>query len=296
MAIDPLKPNLNRGKQIKTEKEFLNRGIKLYDIDMAINDHMVETIIPTIEVMGEPIKVPVLYANAERWKSIKKDGYLRDPRGQLQIPLIVFKRNSIEPWSGMENPMNRSLSYPTVSTYSKKHKYDLFSKMTGVQKPQVQYNITIPDYISLTYEVVMWTDFTEHMNVLVESFQYGADTYWGDKYGFKFKTKIDSFDTTSEISDGSTRIIKTTFTINVNAYLLPEKFNNQPTTNKSFTIKKVVWNSDSDKVNPVNLPTPKISKRSEGKTGFDYVSAYYKLLDDKLYDGGGADTWPDATP
>jgi hypothetical protein len=292
MATDPLKPNLNRGRQIKTEKEFLNRGIKLYDIDMAINDHMVETVVPTIEVMGEPTKVPVLYGNAERWASIQRDGYLRDKRGQIQIPLIVFKRNGVEPWPGMEIAVNRSLSYPAVSKYSKKHKYDLFSKMTGAQKPLEQYNITIPDYIALTYEVIVWTDFTEHMNKIVEAFQYASDVYWGDKYGFKFKTKIDSYDTTSETAEGSSRLVKTTFTINVNAYLLPEKFNNEPTTNKAFTIKKVVWNPDSDKVNPVNLPTPSTNRSTTGRTGFDYVSAYYKILDDNKYDGGGADTWP----
>lgn len=253
MATDPLKPNFNRGNQIKTEKEFINRGIKLYDIDTAINDHMVETVVPTLEIMSEPFKVPVLYGNAERWKSIQRDGYLRDPRGQIQIPLIVFKRNGVEQWSGMEIPINRQLSYPTVGKYSAKHKYDLFSKMNGIEKPLVQYNVTIPDYVSLTYEVVMWTDFTEHMNTLVEAFQFAQDVYWGDKYGFKFKTKIDSFDTTSETAEGASRIVKTTFTLNVNAYLLPEKFDNQPTTKKAFTIKKVVWNTDTDIVNPDNL-------------------------------------------
>jgi hypothetical protein len=29
----------------------------------------------------------------------------------------------------------------------------------------------------------------------------------------------------------------------VNAYLLPEEFDNQPTTNKAFTVKKVIWNT-----------------------------------------------------
>jgi hypothetical protein len=291
MTTDPLKPNLNRGNQIKTEKEFLNRGIKLYDIDMAINDHMIETIVPTIEIMGEPTKVPVLYANAERWASIQRDGYLRDPKGQIQIPLIVFKRNGVEPWGGMENPMNRKLSYPAVSKYSPKHKYDLFSKMTGVKKPLEQYNITIPDYIELTYEVIIWTDFTEHMNTLVEAFQYGTDTYWGDKYGFKFKTKIDSFDTTSETAEGSARVVKTTFTINVNAYLLPEKFNNQPTTQKAFTVKKVVWDmkvgdTSTDKMTIGN--TKKII--TSGNQSVDYVTQYYRSIEDPLIDGGGAST------
>jgi hypothetical protein len=253
MATDPLKKNLNRGNQIKTDSQFQKIGINLYDIDMAINDHMAETIVPTIEVLGEPMRVPVLYGNAERWKSIQKDGYLRDPRGQLQVPLVVFKRNSIGPWDGMENPINRQVSYPAVQQFSKKHKYDLFSKMTGFVKPVEQYNVTIPDYVVLTYEVMVWTDFTEHMNKIVEAFQFATDVYWGDKYGFKFRTKIDSFDTTAETAEGSQRLVRTTFSLNVNAYLLPEKFDNQPTTQKAFTIKKVVWNTDADKIDPSKL-------------------------------------------
>lgn len=291
MATDPLKKGLNRALEIKTDSEYIKRGIKLYDIDMAINDHMIDTVVPTLEIMGEQIKVPVLYANAERWKSIKKDGFLRDPRGQIQVPLIVFKRNSVEPWPGMEHPMNRSLTYPAVRKYSPKHKYDLFSKMTGMTKPMEQYNVVIPDYITLTYEVIVWTDFTEHMNTILEAFRYAADTYWGDKYGFKFKTQIDSYDITSEVSEGSQRLVKSTFTINVNAYLLPEKFDNKPTTNKAFTVKKVIWNTNVVDKNPNTLTTADQKKiLNQGRTGFDYVSAYYNILNDNTYDGGNAST------
>ena len=43
--------------------------------------------------------------------------------------------------------------------------------------------------LSISYEVIIWTDFTEHMNKIVEAFQYATDEYWGDKSGFKFRTK-----------------------------------------------------------------------------------------------------------
>ena len=43
--------------------------------------------------------------------------------------------------------MNRHLSYPTVTKYSKKHKYDRFSAMTGTQRPVEQYDIVMPDYV-----------------------------------------------------------------------------------------------------------------------------------------------------
>lgn len=245
MSTDPLKKPLNRVEQLKTESKN-HKGVKLYDVDMAIAEHMIDVVVPTVEAMGEKIKVPVIYGNPERWKAVQKDGYLRDKAGQIQIPLVMFKRNSIARDDSMPSTMNRNVFYPVVTKYSKKHKYDLFSQMTGARKPVEQYNITMPDYVTVSYEVMIWTDFTEHMNKIVEAFQYATDEYWGDKNGFKFKVKIDSFDNTTEVGEGSQRIVRTSFTMAVNAYLLPEKFDNESTTKKSISPKKVVWGVEHD--------------------------------------------------
>lgn len=290
MATDPLKKDLNRALEIKTDSQYQHIGVKLEDIDRAIMEYIDDIVLPQLDVMGEPIKVPLIYGNAERWKSIQKDGYLRDQDGMIQIPLTVLKRNSVETNESLINPVNRQVSYPAVSQFSPKHKYDLFSKMTGFTRPKEQYNITIPDYIILNYEVVVWTDFTEHMNKILEAFQFAKDTYWGDKFGFKFLTTVSSFDTTGEIAEGSQRIVKTTFTLTVNAYLLPEKFNNKPTTQKAFTIKKVIWdlNLDTDEA----IETSQFVTKTPS-TGVNYRDEYYKLLgsSSSSYDGGNAGTW-----
>jgi len=243
MATDPLKQDLNRANQIKTDSQY-QKGIRLYDVDLAIAEHMIDTVVPTLEVQEGQIEIPVLYGNPERWKAIQKDGFLRDSQGQLQIPMIMFKRNSIDRTDAITSPVNRSLTYPAVSKYSPKHKYDLFSQMNKVTRPLEQYNITVPDYVTITYEVMVWTDFINHMNTILEAFQYATDTYWGDKQGFKFKTQIDSFDNTTEISDNTQRIVRSNFTMVVHAYLLPESFNNEPTTKKAFTVKRVVWEDE----------------------------------------------------
>ena len=247
MAIDPLKNlPINRGTQYKKQSIDQGKGVKLYDVDMAIAEHMIDTVLPTVEIFQEKQKIPVVYGNPERWKSVQKDGYLRDKKGMLQIPLVMFKRNSINRDDALSNTMNRHVSYPSVSRYSKKHKYDKFSAMTGTQKPVEIYDVVMPDYVTVSYEVIIWTDFTEHMNKIVEAFQYATDEYWGDKSGFKFKVKIDSFDNTTEVGEGSQRVVRTTFTMLVNAYLLPEQFNNESTHRKSLTPKKVVWGLETD--------------------------------------------------
>ena len=247
MAVDPLKNvPINRGEQIQREPIEIGKGVRLYDVDLAIAEHMIDTVVPTVEIMKEKVKVPVLYGNPERWTAVQKKGYLRDKKGQLQIPLIMFKRNSIARDDTMANTMNRHVSYPTVTKFSKKHKYDRFSAMTGTQRPVQQYDIVMPDYVTITYEVMIWTDFTEHMNKLVEAFQYATDEYWGDKSGYKFRVRIDNFDNTTEVGEGTQRIVRTTFTMAVNAYLLPEKFDNEPTHKKSLSKKKVVWGLEWD--------------------------------------------------
>ena len=298
MATDPLKPELNRALQIKTDEQYRKSGIKLMDVDRAIMEHIEDTVLPTLTINDEPVKVPLIYGSAERWKSIRIDGFLRDKDGQIQIPLTVLKRTSVESNDDLPNPVNRKVSYPAISAYSKKHKYDLFSKMSGFSRPQEQYNVTIPDYVTMSYEIIIWTDFTEHMNTVVEAFQYASDTYWGDKFGFKFMTKVSSFDTSSELGDGSQRIIKTTFTLEVKAYLLPEKFDNQPTTQKAFTPKKVLWNTYVSGVNgrsDTRADEQIIQLTNTGDAnpynGFVYDFGDAEDFNGEDFDGGNADGW-----
>jgi len=247
MAVDPLKNKpINRALQYKKESIEKGKGVKLYDVDLAIAEHMIDTVLPTVEIFQEKQKIPVVYGNPERWKAIQKDGFLRDRKGMLQIPLVMFKRNSIARDDAFANTMNRHVSYPSVSKYSKKHKYDKFSAMTGAKRPVELYDVVMPDYVNITYEVIIWTDFTEHMNKIVEAFQYATDEYWGDKEGFKFRVKIDNFDNTTEVSEGSQRIVRTNFTMAVYAYLLPEQFDNESTHKKSLRPKKVVWGTETD--------------------------------------------------
>ena len=104
----------------------------------------------------------------------------------------------------------------------------------------------MPDYVTISYEVIIWTDFTEHMNKIVEAFQYATDEYWGDKNGFKFRTRIDNFDNQTEVGEGTQRIVRTNFTMMVNAYLLPEKFDNESTHKKTIGPKKVVFGTETD--------------------------------------------------
>ena len=238
------KRETNRAKQLSVEKEFI-KGVKLIDIDTTIAEYMSSIVIPDLEENGNKLKVPLIYGNAERWNGARKEGYIRDTRGRIQIPLVMFKRNSIERNDLMSNFKEVNI-ISTYKKYSSKNRYERFSLQNGVKPTQEVYNVNVPDYVTLTYEVMIWTSFTEHMNQIVEAFQYATDRYWGREDGYKFKVKIDSFDTQQEVGQGSERVIRTTFNMIVNAYLLPERYNEKPVVKKNRTLKRVVFGVETD--------------------------------------------------
>ena len=234
----------NRADQLAISKQF-QKGVSLVDVDTAIANYMSEHIIPDLVENGNNVKVPMIYGNAERWEGARKNGYLRDQRGRIQIPLVMFKRNSIERDS--EHPNLKDVyRMPAYKKYSPTNRYDKFSVLNNSKPTYENYEVSVPSYVTITYEVMIWTSFTEHMNKIVEAFQYATDRYWGNVDGYKFRTRIDSFDNQQEVGEGTERVIRTQFTMAVNAYLLPETFDKKPVVKKTFTTKRVVFGVETD--------------------------------------------------
>jgi len=215
--------------------------ISLLDVDTIIAKYMEEHLMPEVEQNGIKVKVPLIYGNAERWKGAKRDGYLRDKLGKIQLPIVMFKRNSIESNDAMRFLKDHRVTYPTVKKYSQKHAYDRFSLLNPDFKRRFEaYDVRMPNYVTLTYEVMFWTGYTQHNNKIIEQFQYADNAYWGEDGNYKFRVSVANFDTQQDVGAGSERIVRTTCNLTVNAYLLPKRFDNQPTTQKGFSIRKVV--------------------------------------------------------
>ena len=45
---------------------------------------MEKHLIPELEQNGNKINIPLVYGNAERWKTAQQDGYLKDKLGKIQ--------------------------------------------------------------------------------------------------------------------------------------------------------------------------------------------------------------------
>ena len=232
-------PPMSRGLARKrTTDNVKNIEVTLMDHDAAIMYSFTNVIQPTVQEAGETIKVPILYANPERWKTIRKTGYLRDKKRQLITPLIVFRRSTLQKDESL--PMDKLDAndpknfYTFERKYTDKNRYDKFNVQRGLLKSKEYYTVAMPDYVTMTYECIIWTPYIEQMNSIVEKVNYSDGAYWGEPGKFKFKVNIDNFENTTEMAD-SERIIKTNFTFNFRGYLVPEAFNDLVTTTKYFS-------------------------------------------------------------
>jgi len=245
MSTNPLRENLNRAEQVKVTKQDLKQSVSLFDIDYAMMSYLEDTALPTLDDNGKALKIPVIYGNSERWKGAQRDGIFRDNKGRIQLPLMMIRRNSITKDESM--PMlNRHVSYPTVTKYSKDNRYDRFSLMGTSVKPKYElYNITMPQYVEVSYQCMAWTSYTEHLNKVIEQLQF-AGSFWGDKDKFKFKVSLSDFEVINEVGEGTERINRIEFSLAVKAYLLPERFDNESTIKKSISTKAFITTLETD--------------------------------------------------
>jgi hypothetical protein len=234
------KPNRAYDLRRDTDKEK-NFSVTLIDIDTAILTHLDTVISPTIIDAGRQIKVPINYASPEKWKSIQQDGVIRDHNGKIQTPVIAFRRSTMQRNDNLIT-LNRYLQYPAVKHFSEKNKYDRFSAMSGFMPVKEIYSVAMPDHVIINYEFIIWTELIEQGNAVVEAINFATEDYWGDKNRFKFRTSISDYNFETTNDAGQDRIVRSTFSMMVNAYLLPDKFENyKSVVQKAFTPRKVVF-------------------------------------------------------
>ena len=223
-------PNLsnekNRGDQLSfkgdTTKPF---SIGIQDIDESIFYYFTNVIKPSVVQNGERIEVPIIYGSPEKWKSFQKDGYYRDVQGKIMMPIIMFKRDSIDKVRSIankldaNNPNNLALHR---KKYSSKNAYDNFNVLNNVVPQKVNYAVVVPDYITITYSCAINTYYMDQLNKIVEAIEYASDSYWGDPSRFQFRAMIDSFAIKTEISDNQERAVSSTFNIKLHGYIIPD--------------------------------------------------------------------------
>jgi hypothetical protein len=264
----------NRGRDLSFKgNKIKDISIGLDDIDNAIQYYFDNVIKPNVIQNNNRVAVPVIFGDAERWKSVQNDGFYRDKDGRIMAPLIMYRRTNIEKNRTLGNKIdgNKVHNFQVFeTTYNKKNIYDKFDILTN-RKPSKQYYVSVvPDYVTVTYECVLFTNFVEQNNKLIEAIEFASDSYWGDFNRWHFKTKIDSFAVTNVIEQGADRVAKTTFTMTLNGYLVSDTINKEmANADMLFSPAQVIFGLETTTdLTTVSPTTQMASSNTAGSTSF----------------------------
>tara|TARA_Y100000389_G_scaffold199732_1_gene238674 strand:+ start:34 stop:1230 length:1197 start_codon:yes stop_codon:yes gene_type:complete len=240
--------NVNRSLEFRNDEDISKElNIGLYDHDDAISYYFDNIIRPSVVEDGNVIQVPVLYGSPERWRSVQKGYYFRDQKGKIQVPLIMYRRTSVEKDRNLTNKLdgNNPRNFSTLEKkYTPRNNYDQFSILNGMAPQKEFRHVVVPDYVKLSYECIIWTDYVEHMNKIVEAVNYAEGSYWGVPEQFKFMATIDNFQTTNDTPAGGERTVKTTFNLNIKGYLVPDALQKElakQNIKKSYSMSRLKW-------------------------------------------------------
>ena len=236
-------PKLNKAKQIRRDQDNVkNVSVGIYDVDSAFKTFLEKDVKPTIEDDGRFYPVPVMYASPEKWASAQRDGFMRYDNGMILTPVISFKRNNLSintDLAKLKVAQNEDAHQMFERKYNRVNRYNQFSVLTG-QSPKKEYmSVERPDYVNLEYEVVVWCDYMEQVNKIVEQIVFFQGRSFGDRYKFVIKGDSYAFETISEM--GQDRITKASINLTAKAYIVPEYAAVTNNTKRRVSVGKVSW-------------------------------------------------------
>ena len=62
--------------------------------------------------------------------------------------------------------------YTFQKKFSQENKYDKFSQQIGLLPQREYYNVMMLDYVTISYDFIIWTSYIEQMNSIVEKIVY----------------------------------------------------------------------------------------------------------------------------
>lgn len=254
--IDPYIPNtqpflpeeqITRANQISVdiEDDIKPFTVGLQDIDEAVFYYFNNVIQPSVIQNGNKVAVPVSYAAQERWASVQRDGYYRDKNGRVMYPIIILQRTGFEKNRDLANKLDgNNVNNFAVSKarYNQQNQYTPFNILNNWLPSEKFYLTPVPDYINITYNCAVFTNYIQENNKIVEAIEFASDSYWGDKNRFYFRTYITNFESTAEYTIEEQRVARTTMSITLYGYIVPDVYNKDKATNgkRQFFSKSTV--------------------------------------------------------
>lgn len=243
--IPPQEGSTNRGLDTKvTSHDSPETTVTLEKINNIVMGYLSDTINPTVDDNGTIRKVPVQYGDEERWKTIRADGFMRDPNtSKILTPLLMLRRTEIGK-GPLYNPNNKYVHTTLTTGWNSRNAYDKFAVLNNIIPSEHIRNVIIPDYMDISYEGIIWTEYQAQMDKVIETINVENDEFWGERNNFKFRVSINSYQSQNRLPVGQDRVVRTEFRMKVSAYLIPDRMLKNmkvaATSQEVFTAKKLV--------------------------------------------------------
>jgi len=264
-----------RGRDISRKNDKTKDiSIGLEDIDQAIQYYFDNIIKPTVVQNGNRRAVPVVFGEAEKWKAVQSDGFYRDAGGKIMAPIIMYKRTGVTKNRSLGNKLDGTEAHlfnVFETRYNQKNFYSNFDILTNTIPSKQYYVSVVPDYVDVTYQCVLFTNFIEQNNKLIEAIEFASDSYWGNFNRWQFRAKIDSFDITNEYQTENDRTARTNFTMTLNGYLLSENLNvKRASTSMFYSPAQVVFGMEvvGNVAETFNASSQIAASQGAGQTSF----------------------------
>lgn len=235
------------------------------DLDRAVFNLFDKEIPLFYDLHGTKKRVPVIFATGERFALLRRKKPIHDVHGALILPLISITRSSIDnnPQKGIAN--NQMFPHVVTRRLSKKDlEYRQLNNHEGLNNINgedgtnetdisLEYNIdkniieTIeipaPKYFSATYEITIWSSFTQQINKLIETImssytlnpgqQFRLDTEKGYWFTGSLDSSINQDTNYADYSDAE-RYVKYNLTLNTTGYIIAPNIEGGKTALRSF--------------------------------------------------------------
>ena len=250
-AVIPNNPNYsetgiqhNRSAQMSFRDDDTKQfSVGVKDIDEAVFYYFENKIKPFVYQNGQRREVPVIYGAPERWKSFQRDGYYRDKKGAIMLPIIVLKRDTITKDRTVANKLDANMPnlYGVYSKqFNSKNFYSNFATLNNRKPVETFQVVAQPDYVTMEYSCLIQTYYMEQLNKIVEACEYASDAYWGNPERYMFRAFIDSFSTATELTANKDRLVTGTFNIRLRGYLIPDTIQKDLNSTKKYNSKAKV--------------------------------------------------------
>jgi hypothetical protein len=237
----------NRANEIRRDNDVVKTPTcTIEDVDWAIISYIQKIINPQIIENGQTIDVPVMYSNGEKWAQVQARGYMRDRKGKIMTPIISIRRTAIAERDMLkkldvnQNPAGNAQILQNKHT--KVNRYDRFSVQQGAKPLNEYYVSAIPEYIDASYELLLWTEYTEQMNSLVEQIMPTGGFAWGTTWKFPTFIQDYSFETVNATAED--RIVRATIPLICKATLMMSHELRKSTIQKCYSVKRVSFGGE----------------------------------------------------